>query len=315
MMLQKLKNNNKIIINTDIDGILSGLILHHFCDCEIVGFSNSIDKIWIDQSKCKTIFDAVYIDMFVSDPNVVSIDQHIIALNEEQHYYLSKNANKINPNIDNPRHHLPDKLYYTKYPFGTVHYIISRLHKEGINTNSLLLNQESDSLKFIDFLLRADDAMKTSVESYVQNASEWWQWLKNYSDESPTIIAIIDYLKTIDASKSTEIKTQIAIKLRKDFHCDTSDGGFKEVCNHDQSIKENLKTYVQFLANLGGLKFPDLDLKLTCFSGRNYRIELKENQMDSFTKLNKIDGKTCFSYAFVRSSGRSENFSYTIMNH
>ena len=313
-MIQKLKNNNKIIVNTDIDGILSGLLLHHFCDCEIVGFSNSIDKVWIDQSKCKTIFDAVYIDMFVAHPNVISIDQHIIALNEEHHSYLVRNSNKINPNIDNPRHHLPNSLYYKKYPFGTVHYLISKLHKEGFCTNSLLLNNESDNLKFIDFLLRADDAMKTSVDSnYIQNASEWWQWLAADSNDNPTIIAIMEYLKTITPNKASTIKTQIADKLQQEFQSDTTDGGFKEVCNPEQKIKENLKTYIRFLADLGGLKYPDLDLNLTCFSGTNYRIELAAHQIDGLIKLNRIDGKTCFSYAFVKSSGKPENFSYTIM--
>ena len=35
----------KIVINSDIDGFLSGMILQKYYDCEIVGFSNSKESI------------------------------------------------------------------------------------------------------------------------------------------------------------------------------------------------------------------------------------------------------------------------------
>ncbi len=64
-MINLLNETKKIIINSDIDGVLSGLILTNFLNCEIVGFSNSDDTVWIDESKVNSIYDAVYIDMFV----------------------------------------------------------------------------------------------------------------------------------------------------------------------------------------------------------------------------------------------------------
>ena len=42
-MIDMLKKNNKIIVNTDIDGVLSAFILCKYCGCEIVGYSNSED--------------------------------------------------------------------------------------------------------------------------------------------------------------------------------------------------------------------------------------------------------------------------------
>ena len=51
-MFDQLQNQN-VIINTDIDGILSGLILHNFLNCEIVGFSNSWDTVWYNKNKVK----------------------------------------------------------------------------------------------------------------------------------------------------------------------------------------------------------------------------------------------------------------------
>ena len=47
-MLKELFSNNKnIIINTDIDGFLSGMILQKYYGCKIVGFSNSRETIWV----------------------------------------------------------------------------------------------------------------------------------------------------------------------------------------------------------------------------------------------------------------------------
>ena len=55
-MIEKLKQNNKIIINSDIDGVISGLLLTNFCNCEVVGFSNSADGVWLDTSKsCRNL--------------------------------------------------------------------------------------------------------------------------------------------------------------------------------------------------------------------------------------------------------------------
>ena len=93
-MLDLLRNNKKIIINSDIDGVLSGLILTNFTNCEVVGFSNSDNTVWIDKSKTNSIYDAVYIDMFVSNSNVKCIDQHIVSVNEQHHRILNANPNK-----------------------------------------------------------------------------------------------------------------------------------------------------------------------------------------------------------------------------
>ena len=90
-MIELLKLNKKIIINSDIDGVLSGLLLHNFLDCEIVGFSNSDNTVWIDKSKVNTIYDAVYIDMFVSNPIVKCIDQHIVSVNSNHHNSIFQN--------------------------------------------------------------------------------------------------------------------------------------------------------------------------------------------------------------------------------
>lgn len=180
-MIEKLKQNNRIIINSDIDGVISGLLLTNFCSCEVVGFSNSADRVWLDTSKCNSIYDGVYVDMFVPNEGTITIDQHIVAINKEHLERIKINTNKINPNIYNPRFLLPNSSYIKKYPFGTCHFIISTLCRHGINMSNICLRNPSGGLSFIDYLLRADDAMNTSLSRYKTNAQEWWNWLFDYS--------------------------------------------------------------------------------------------------------------------------------------
>lgn len=48
IMLKELFERNKnIVINTDIDGFLCGMILQKYYGCKVVGFSNSRETIWI----------------------------------------------------------------------------------------------------------------------------------------------------------------------------------------------------------------------------------------------------------------------------
>ena len=47
MLKELFEKNKNIIINTDIDGILSGIILVKYCGCKIVGFTNSKDSVWL----------------------------------------------------------------------------------------------------------------------------------------------------------------------------------------------------------------------------------------------------------------------------
>ena len=94
-MLKEIFSKNKnIIINTDIDGFLCGEILRHYYGCKIVGFSNKKKEIWVDDS-VKSIYDPVYIDLYVANKDVICIEQHIIAKNKEHHCQIEKYGTKI----------------------------------------------------------------------------------------------------------------------------------------------------------------------------------------------------------------------------
>ena len=314
-MLDLLRNNKKIIINSDIDGVLSGLILTNFTNCEVVGFSNSDNTVWIDKSKTNSIYDAVYIDMFVANSNVKCIDQHIVSVNEQHYRILNANPNKLNPNFDNPRFHLPNNSYYNKYPFGTIHYLIAILESEGIRVDLDFMKQVG-SIKFMDLLLRADDAMKTTVDSnYMTNASAWWNWLLQKSGNANSISSMMQYLNGLNGIRVGNIK-QMTTSLLTDpttFGCTSPDGGYKSIIDSNGILLNKVSAYFNFISQAAGLTCFDLNLKLTPHIGRVNRTSLNANQINELINKNSINGDSIFSYAFVRSANRGENFSYTII--
>mgnify|MGYP000504192071 CR=1 FL=1 len=314
-MITKLKLNNKIIINTDIDGIISGLLLSNFCDCIVVGFSNSLDKVWLDISKCSSIFDGVYVDMYVPNETTITIDQHIIAVNDKHFKMISQNRNKINPNIYNPRFFLPIDSYKRKYPFGTCHFIIATLLRESIDVSKINFFNLSDKIFFIDYFLRADDAMISSLSNYKENAKEWWEWLSIYSNKSKTIESIKNYLYSKNIDLAMEIKKSISNKLLNTFYCDRQDGGITNIIDDKGTIKQNVKEYIHFISSLSNLNCFDINLSLKEFKGLNKRTCLTEYQREELIQNNSVNGEKVFSYAFVKTAKYGENFSYTVMDN
>jgi len=312
-LIDELKQNNKIIINSDIDGVISGLLLSNLCNCEAVGFSNSSDKVWLDNSKCKSIYDGVYIDMFVPNESTITIEQHIIAMNKEHLERIKINKNKINPNIYNPRFLLPTNSYINKYPFGTCHFIISMLCKQGINLSNISFRIPSDGLSFIDYLLRADDAMNTSLSRYKINAREWWNWLFDFSNKSEIIKVLTSYLYSTNIERAAKIKIEITNKLTNQFKCDRPDGGIIQIMNENGKLKPNATDYIQFILNLSNLRCFDLPIALKEFKDVNKRTRLSNSQQNELMLQNSVNGEKVFSYAFVRNFYKADYLSYTIM--
>lgn len=325
-MQQLLKHNNKIIVNTDIDGILSAFVLCKYCNCEIVGFSNSAECVWWRADKINSIYDAVYIDMYVPRKDVYTIDQHIIAFNKDNLSVIESLGTKMNPNIDNPRTFIPNNSYYLKYPFGTIHYILAKLGKAGIEVpfdlTKIVSSEYGDVLNIADFILRADDAMTTSLHSnYVDNAREWWWWLKRESNMSKNIVSLTEYLNSCIREKINVLgrKSAIAAYFRSQFGCDSPDGGFSSVTDANGCIRGCVEKYMRFFFTLlGG---PDahsflnevFSAKYHISKGKAIRIYMTAALAKELTERGTVNGEEVFSYGYVRSSNRPANFSYTVM--
>jgi hypothetical protein len=313
-MIQLLKNK-PIIINTDLDGIISGLILSKYLNCRIVGFSNSAEKIWLEEPLAHDYKKACFVDMYVANPDTMTIDQHIVSVNAEHHNILIQNQNKINPNLLNKRCFLPNQSYYMKYPFGTIHFIIALLEEVGIKLTDLNLYNTIQNLSFIDLILRSDDAMNTTVNSnYMINASEWWNWLEEKSNHGSITSELKTYLSNITAQYAVLKKNEIAFILQNHpFNCNTPDGGIHNVLDESQ-LKQSVKNYIRFIADVAGIELFDINKNFKAYLGSAKRTSLTEKQQNELTISNTIDGQEVFSYAFVRSSNRDNNFSYTLKN-
>lgn len=309
------KQNPEIIINTDIDGILSGIILCHYCGCKVAGFSNSKETVWLKRG-ISSVYEPVYIDMFVPRKDVWCVDQHIIAVNDTHHSLFVNARTKISPQID--RHRIFQKWDYTyKYPFGCVHYIIAMLEKEGLHIDFPDLQKVVDSslgIRLGDLLLRADDAMKTTLNSnYMKNAKDWWEWLLKESNNSKSIQRMVDFLyKDTDANKVDIIKANTKTYLNSHFKSRTSDGGFNNITDTNNVLLPNICDYINEISYLMGMPM-DYVLQYRPHRGEYCLRYWSPQWEDEFVNKGTIDGQEVFSYAFIYSpGGRFQNFSYTV---
>lgn len=316
MTLRELfKENPNIIINTDIDGILSGIILSHYCNCKVVGFSNSKETVWL-KNGFESIFDPVYIDMFVPEPRVWCVDQHIVSVSDKHHDFFVATGTKFSPQFDEHRIFRSWDYKY-KYPFGAVHYIISSLEKEGIHISFPDLHivvDEQLGIRLGDLLLRADDAMKTTLQSnYMTNAKNWWNWLLKQSNNAKSVQLMIDFLyKDTQSSAVETIKSNTKTYFNKHFQSRSSDGGFNVITDSTNNLLPNISLYIQEISKAMSMPIM-IEEKYIAHKGTYKLCYWNEHLEDEFVNRGTIDGEKVFSYAFIYSpGGRFYNFSYTV---
>lgn len=310
-MIKQLRDK-PLIINSDLDGILSGLLLKKYLNCSIVGFSNSEKEVWLRTGFKQPLNSICFVDLFVANPDLMSIDQHVVSANRRHYELLSKSKNKINPNILNPRFHLPSESYRSKYPFGTVHFLIALLEKEGIDLGELKLFKRIQKIQFIDLILRVDDAMKTSVySSYSENAEEWWSWLIRFSNQGEITSLFKRHLGELGKNEAQKIKFKVGQFLKNaPYNCNSSDGGVRQLTSNG-FIKDNVFNYFELLCQFIETPLFDLGVKYQKYSGITERLSLSKSQLNELIEEKTLKGRRIFSYAFVRSPTREENFSVT----
>lgn len=337
------EDNPNIIINTDIDGILSGVILCKYCNCKIIGFTNSKDSVWLADGY-DDLFKYVYIDMFVTNDEAICIDQHIVAVNDAHMKKIMKQGNKYSPQSDDSKNLrvFSSKGFKYKYPFGTVQYLIAQLESEGVKISlpDLYASVPNSEIKIGDLLHRADDAMKTSMYAYKSNADFWWKWLdekapngsimilKEYLDKMGSAAdEIVNAIKLANGKKHKkaeyvdhrkkiveDIKTKTKKYFNEQFQCKSSDGGFNNIVDDHNSILPNIEQYIKSVALLFGIKDLIIPNHYNVHKGKAYRTRWLDIFENAFLKDYTICGHKIFSYAFIfgpDNDGRT-NFSFTI---
>ena len=314
-MLKELFSKNKdIIINTDIDGFLSGMILQKYYGCKVVGFSNSRETIWVTP-EVKSIYNPIYIDLYVNRPDVICIEQHIIAYDKNHHEKIKAMGTKINPNLERQRTFVGDMVsdYYHKYPFGTVHYLVSLMAKEGIDVSfGNLATQYGYNIcgkRYVtspgQVMLRADDALYSTLSPYRDNALDWWNWLDPQKEFS-SIQSMVEYINTLDISKASEYKKNVG-DFFKALGCDGIDGAFKTISDSYGNLLPKVSDYLDTIINLFGINL-DIPSKYIIHKGK-YVVQFCRPGYD----MKILDAENLYSYAFIFGPRpKYPNFSYTI---
>lgn len=305
--------NQKCIINTDIDGILTGLMLQNHLNWEAVGFCDSKDTIWIKPGLIEKIEDVIFLDIYVAHPNLKCIDQHIVAKDSNHGLHLANNPNKQNPNLERLRYASPnarDKSAYAwKYPFGTVHYIIACLealgHNISVNRDDSIIN----GVNTFDLILRADDAARTTARNYRENALDWWDWLKELGGSQTKEIA--EYCSALDYSYTQESYDTLTRVFRREYGCHTNDGNFsKRLKQNNCTIDEHINRYIKDVAESLNIPRLNLNRQYTAYNGE-FLLEATYNTEAVNSILERND---LFSYAYTYCMGRlaAKGFSYTL---
>ena len=236
----EIKNREKIITNTDLDGILSASLL---CKCfphlELSGFSNSSTNIWFKKDVTKE--NSLYIDIFMTNKNTFCIDNHIINTCD---YPIESNL-KINPNL--LRNITLDK-YTKKYPFSTFIFILNILENymeiNFIDLEKIIGYVNDEPLYLWELILRADDTLLNSFR-YKNNTNEWWDYL--ISDNSIMLKKLKEKVKDVNSiSKAMYIKEKVQKFLLDNFNIKTD--GFKYINN------SNFNKFVTFVSESLGCK-------------------------------------------------------------
>lgn len=302
-------SNRNIIINSDIDGILSGMILQAYYGCKIVGFSNSRETIWVSEDVA-SIYDPVYIDLYVNKPKVACIEQHIVAFDKNHLSQIKGLGTKLNPNLDRNRTFCgdADSDYFHKYPFGTVHYLISLMTQDGFDVGFNDLHTEVShngiSTNVGHIILRADDALYSTLSKYRENALDWWRWL-DPDRKSKSIQNLIEFGEACDTAKAWEYKNNIG-NFFKSFGCDGSDGAFDSVTDRDGFLLSKVSSFVRSIGEYVGFSL-ELPQRYIIHKGQ---YGLGSVGVDS--KVN-FDSPKLYSYAFIYGpKSPKANFSYTI---
>lgn len=299
--------NRKCIINADLDGLLSGMVLEKFLGWEIVGFSSCSgkhdDELWLYNAD-ENLKECVFVDLPVYIEKYSTIDQHFIAFDKESVDSYKENENKVNPNIIRERVFRKDdgsSEYTMKYPFGTVHFIIAVLENMGVIDESYSFDFRKllDEFDLADLILRADRVIG-NTSSYTPNCVDWSKWLISIGGKNTN---------RLFSMVQTELTDRILRESKVEYKminlgCKGKDGD----CSNMLRAKDynSLKNYYDYLANAMSMK--SIPVKEITDFGRLHgtRYTITSNNLNVLKKESLKDD--VFSFAFV--TMKSLSFTY-----
>lgn len=292
------KRGRKCVINTDLDGLLSGMLLQHFLDWKIVGFSSCCgkpdDELWFEDD-IEKLSDFVFVDLPVSLKDVSVIDQHFVSFDDRSIEAYNFQKNKVNPNVIRKRVFKNSKgscEYTSKYPFGTFHFILAALENLGIIDSTFTFNftKKIENFDLIDLVCRADRVIGNTCQ-YTPNCIDWSDWLMEIGGVNTRALFFVvqnEYRSRSYVEHLVEYKLQSLGCKGKDGECSNL---FREL-NYI-----SLDKYFSFLSDSLELKPIKLKKVYSFNKLRGKRVEINKDQLELIKK--ETEKNKVFSFAFV----------------
>src|SRR3989338_5369663 len=122
------ERNHNCILSPDSDGLLCGLLMSHYLEWKIRGFYDG--KILAIKEGVNPQ-DCIFLDMEIFRPNIRSVGQHMVMYDKQN---LPTNWSNFNNCIgaNNLRNFDFKNDFKLKYPFGTVHMLLSVLGQDRV---------------------------------------------------------------------------------------------------------------------------------------------------------------------------------------
>ncbi len=166
-----IERDQNCILSPDSDGLLCGLLMSHLLGWRIRGFYDG--KILVVEDEISPS-ECVFLDMEIFRPNVRSIGQHMVLYDKNN---LPPNWNHFQNSIsaNNLRSYDFKNDFKNKYPFGTVHLLLSILGQRF----TIPIPKSA-----IGPLLYTDGAFKNQF-NYHENCLSWLDFLNANHENNP----------------------------------------------------------------------------------------------------------------------------------
>lgn len=290
----------KCIINADLDGMLSGIILHNVLGWEIVGFSmcngKPSDELWLPEEMDfeEAMSECVFVDLPVVVDAATVIDQHFNAFDAESVNTFKGDNKKINPNVLRSMNYASADYGYTrKYPFGTVHFVIAALEKYGNVMNANIDKNMGDFTSF-DVLLRADRVIGNAA-TYTPNCKDWANYLA--SDNSGQVTSRVKDAVFSDHLNQYCSRERKVEEWLRNLGCARNDGDCSNLLSANRFDKvTEIMTQLALMLDLNTPTIPNNLQRSNRLIGERY--PLSQTNYSSVKRL-LVNDPNVFSYAIV----------------
>ncbi|MBI4138002.1 MAG: hypothetical protein HY482_00180 [Candidatus Wildermuthbacteria bacterium] len=246
------ERDHNCILSPDSDGLLCGLLMSHYLGWKIRGF---YDGKVLALKEGMNPQDCVFLDMEIFRPNIRSVGQHMVMYDKAD---LPPNWSKFNNCIaaNNLRNYDFKNDFKLKYPFGTVHMLLSILGQD----QAIPIPKSA-----VSSLLYTDGTFKNQF-NYPENCLSWLDFLGANNMSSPLQRVFLDRHYSIH-ELMVELKdlfTQISIigggqRGGDKIKISDSRGNIANIDSHTHQLKSatntQAETFLRMLADKTGWTF------------------------------------------------------------